>query len=156
MGKFIKFKVINAETLTSAGGQRDILLDVNKIESIADQAAGAGVVITLSEYVGLASALVAGADPVSGTSAAGTVGGRQLTLTLATNANSNPLTGGGSAVAIAAPTVPTTPQAMASQIINKALTANPGGVASTVQLGLDGAKMQMYFAQASFASSNAI
>ena len=141
MGKFIKFKVINAETLTSAGGQRDILLDVNKIESIADQVDGAGVVITLSEYVGLASALASAA------SEAGTVGGRQLTLTLATNANSNPLTGGGSAVAIAAPTVPTTPQA---------LTANPGGVASTVQLGLDGAGLQMYFAQASFASSNAI
>ena len=150
MGKFIKFKVINAETLTSAGGQRDILLDVNKIESIADQVGGLGVVITLSEYVGLASALASAA------SEAGTVGGRQLTLTLATNANSNPLTGGGSAVAIAAPTVPTTPQAMASQIINKALTANPGGVASTVQLGLDGAGLQMYFAQASFASSNAI
>ena len=155
MAKFIKFRIDNAETLTSGLGQRDVLLDVSKIESIADGAAAGSVVITLSEYVGLASILAAGADPGQ---AAGTVGGRILTLTLGTNTNSSPVSG---AVAIVAPTVPSVYQNMPSQAVNKALTANPGGVSSQVQLALDGGGVrgvdsQMYFVQAAFSSSNTI
>jgi len=50
---------------------------------------------------------------------------------------------------------------MPSQAVNRALTANPGGVSSQVQLSLDGTGVrgddsQMYFVQASFASSNSI
>ena len=158
MAKFIKFRIDNANALTGGLGQRDVLLDVSKIESISDGAAAGSVVITLSEYVGLASALVAGADPVSGTAAAGTVGGRVLTLSLGTNTNSSPVSG---AVAIVAPTVPSVYQNMPSQAVNKALTANPGGVSSQVQLALDGAGVrgtasQMYFVQAAFSSSNTI
>ena len=155
MAKFIKFRIDNAEALTGGNGQRDVLLDVSKIESISDGAAAGSVVITLSEYVGLASILAAGADPGQ---AAGTVGGRVLTLSLGTNTNSSPVSG---AVAIVAPTVPSVYQNMPSQAVNKALTANPGGVSSQVQLALDGAGVrgtdsQMYFVQASFASSNSI
>jgi hypothetical protein len=158
MAKFIKFRIDNAETLTSGLGQRDILLDVSKIESISDGAAAGSLVITLSEYVGLASALVAGADPVSGTAAAGTVGGRILTLSTGLNTNSAPNAGG---VAIGAVTVPSVYQNMPSQSVNKALTANPGGVSSQVQLALDGGGVrgvdsQMYFVQAAFSSSNTI
>ena len=158
MAKFIKFRIDNAEALTGGNGQRDVLLDVSKIESITDGAAAGSVVITLSEYVGLASALVAGADPVSGTAAAGTVGGRVLTLSVGTNVDSSPVSG---AVAIVAPVVPSVYQNMPSQAVNRALTANPGGVSSQVQLGLDGTGVrgtdrQMYFVQASFASSNSI
>ena len=156
MAKFIKFRIDNAETLTGGNGQRDVLLDVSKIESISD-GTGAGafdgsIIITLSEYVGLASSLAAGAQ------AAGTVGGRILTLTLGTNTNSAPVGGG---AAIVAPTVPSVYQNMPSQAVNKALTANPGGVSSQVQLALDGGGVrgtdsQMYFVQASFSSSNTI
>tara|TARA_R110000851_G_scaffold306020_1_gene464219 strand:- start:1248 stop:1712 length:465 start_codon:yes stop_codon:yes gene_type:complete len=154
MAKFIKFRIDNANALTGGLGQRDVLLDVSKIESISDVGAATSVVITLSEYVGLASALVAGADPVSGTAAAGTVGGRILTLTLGNSTNQT--TG-----AIVAPTVPSVYQNMPSQSINRALTANPGGVSSQVQLALDGAGVrgtasQMYFVQAAFSSSNTI
>ena len=129
MAKFIKFRIDNAEALTGGNGQRDVLLDVSKIESITDGAAAGSVVITLSEYVGLASALVAGADPVSGTAAAGTVGGRVLTLSVGTNVDSSPVSG---AVAIVAPVVPSVYQNMPSQAVNRALTANPGGIVSTL------------------------
>ena len=152
MAKFIKFRIDNAETLTSGLGQRDVLLDVSKIESIADGSAAGSVVITLSEYVGLSSSLAAGAQ------AAGTVGGRILTLSTGLNTNSSPVTG---AVAISAVTVPSVYQNMPSQAVNKALTANPGGVSSQVQLALDGGGVrgvdsQMYFVQAAFSSSNTI
>ena len=152
MAKFIKFRIDNAEALTGGAGQRDVLLDVSKIESISDIGAATSVVITLSEYVGLSSSLAAGAQ------AAGTVGGRILTLTLGTNTNSAPVGGG---AAIVAPTVPSVYQNMPSQAVNKALTANPGGVSSQVQLALDGAGIrgtdsQMYFVQAAFSSDNTL
>ena len=150
MAKFIKFRIDNAETLTSGLGQRDVLLDVSKIESISDGAAAGSVVITLSEYVGLEAGHADGA-----TVPAGTVGGRILTLSLGTNTNSSPVSG---AVAIVAPTVPSVYQNMPSQAVNKALTANPGGVSSQVQLALDGGGVrgvdsQMYFVQAAFSSA---
>ncbi len=151
MAKFIKFRIDNAEALTGGNGQRDVLLDVSKIESISDGAAAATVVITLSEYVGLdaAQTINYGAD-ADQTVAAGTVGGRILTLTLGT-------TTGSVAATIVPPTVPTVYQNMPSQAVNKALTANPGGVSSQVQLGLDGGGVrgtddQMYFVQAAFSS----
>ena len=146
MAKFIKFRIDNAETLTSGLGQRDVLLDVSKIESISDIGAATSVVITLSEYVGLEAGHADGA-----TVPAGTVGGRILTLTLGNSTNQT--TG-----AIVAPAVPTVYQNMPSQSINKALTANPGGVSSQVQLALDGGGVrgvdsQMYFVQAAFSSA---
>ena len=147
MAKFIKFRIDNAEALTGGAGQRDVLLDVSKIESISDIGAATSVVITLNEYVGL-----------DNEAAAATIGGRILTLTLGTNTASAPNGGG---AAIVAPTVPSVYQNMPSQAVNKALTANPGGVSSQVQLALDGAgirgtALQMYFVQAAFSSSAAI
>ena len=147
MAKFIKFRIDNAEALTGGLGQRDVLLDVSKIESISDIGAATSVVITLNEYVGL-----------DNEAAAATIGGRILTLTLGTNTASAPVGGG---AAIVAPTVPSVYQNMPSQSINKALTANPGGVSSQVQLALDGAGVrgtdsQMYFVQAAFSSDNTL
>ena len=147
MAKFIKFRIDNAEALTGGAGQRDVLLDVSKIESISDIGAATSVVITLNEYVGL-----------DNEAAAATIGGRILTLTLGTNTASAPNGGG---AAIVAPTVPSVYQNMPSQSINKALTANPGGVSSQVQLALDGAgvrgtALQMYFVQAAFSSDNTL
>ena len=153
MAKFIKFRIDNAQALTGGNGQRDVLLDVSKIESISDGAAAGSVVITLSEYVGLEAGHADGA-----TVPAGTVGGRILTLSTGLNTNSAPIGGG---TAITAVTVPTVYQNMPSQSVNKALTANPGGVSSQVQLALDGGGVrgtdsQMYFVQAVFSSSAAI
>ena len=147
MAKFIKFRIDNAEALTGGLGQRDVLLDVSKIESISDIGAATSVVITLNEYVGL-----------DNEAAAATIGGRILTLTLGTNTASAPVGGG---AAIVAPTVPSVYQNMPSQSINKALTANPGGVSSQVQLSLDGTGVrgtdsQMYFVQAAFSSDNTL
>ena len=146
MAKFIKFRIDNANALTGGLGQRDVLLDVSKIESISDVGAATSVVITLSEYVGLEAGHANDA-----TVPAGTVGGRILTLTLGNSTNQT--TG-----AIVPPTVPTVSQNMPSQSINRALTANPGGVSSQVQLALDGGGVrgvasQMYFVQAAFSSA---
>ena len=140
MAKFIKFRIDNAIALAGGLGQRDVLLDVSKIESISDGAAGT-VIITLSEYVGLAAGHNDGA-----TVPAGTVGGRILTLTASL-----------STTAAVAVTVPTISSNMPSQSVNRALTANPGGVSSQVQLALDGGGVrgtdsQMYFSQATFSS----
>ena len=162
MAKFIKFPITNGATLGSGTGTRSVLLDVSKIESVADAVAGAAfpgalsVVITLSEYVGLEAGHADGA-----TVAAGTVGGRILTLLVGTNTVSDPAdTTGTGAVAIADPAAITVAGNMPSQSVNRALTANPGGVSSQVQLAKDGAGLlanaQMYFAQATFSSSNTI
>jgi|TARA_B110000879_G_scaffold63003_1_gene88582 hypothetical protein len=162
MAKFIKFPITNGATLGSGTGTRSVLLDVSKIESVADAVAGAAfpgalsVVITLSEYVGLEAGHADGA-----TVPAGTVGGRILTLLVGTNTVSDPAdTTGTGAVAIADPAAITVAGNMPSQSVNRALTANPGGVSSQVQLAKDGAGLlanaQMYFAQATFSSSNTI
>ena len=142
MAKFIKFRIDNAAALAGGLGQRDVLLDVSKIESISDGAAAGSVIITLSEYVGLAAGHNDGA-----TVPAGTVGGRILTLTASL-----------STTAAVAVTVPTISSNMPSQSVNRALTANPGGVSSQVQLALDGGGVrgtdsQMYFSQATFSSA---
>lgn len=141
MAKFIKFRIDNANALTGGLGPRDVLLDVSKIESVSDIGAATSVVITLSEYVGLETA---GADT------AGAVGGRILTLTTSSTTTSTT----GAVVAVAVPTIASN---MPSQSINRALTANPGGVSSQVQLAIDGGGVrgtgsQMYFAQAAFTS----
>ena len=133
MGKFLKFQVRNAATATSATGSRDILINVDDIESVIDGAAGATVAVNLKN--GPAGAL------------------RVWTFTLGTTVISDPAdTTGAGAVANVAPAAPLGVN-MPSQSVNRALTANPGGVSSSVQLGVDGAAVpvRMYFTQAVFA-----
>jgi|TARA_R100000479_G_C6371546_1_gene197280 hypothetical protein len=155
MAKFIKFEIKNGATLTSGTGSRDVLLNVDDIENIADGAAAATVVITLKS--GLAQYASTFAD---GT--ATSVAGRILTLSTGLNVNSDPNnTTGTGAVAITPVTVPTVAKNMPSQAINRALTANPGGVTSLAQLGLDGGGVrgtdsQMYFVQAVFSTDNTL
>ena len=130
MGKFLKFQVKNAATATSATGSRDILINVDDIESVIDGAAGATVAVNLKN--GPAGAL------------------RVWTFTLGTTVISDPAdTTGAGAVANVAPTAPLGVN-MPSQSVNRALTANPGGVSSSVQLGVDGAAtpLRMYVTQA--------
>ena len=143
MAKFIKFRVANATTLAAGGDYaRDVLVNVDDIENVADAVSGAGVyttIVTLKGMVGLSDAAIANA----------TIGGRILTLTLST-----------SAIAAGNPTAITVSQNMPSQSIVRALTANPGGVAARAQLSKDGAGLvannQMYWSSAVFSSVNDI
>ena len=145
MAKFIKFKISNATTLAAGGDYaRDVLVGVDDIENAAD-AVGAGVytvILTLKSIVGLSDAAIANS----------TIGGRILTLTVST-----------SPIAAGNPTAITVSQNMPSQSVIRALTANPGGVSSTCQLGVDGngvvaaqggTAAQMYWSSAVFSSNN--
>ena len=129
MAKFIKFPIKNAEALTGSNGSRDILVNVDDIESIVDGAAASTVVVTLKAGSG------AGAQ-------------RAWTFTTSTSVSTIAAT-----IAASVPIVPAVVQDMPSQSVNRALTANPGGVSSMVQLALDGAapQVRMYFAQAAIA-----
>ena len=143
MAKFIKFRVANATTLAAGGDYaRDVLVNVDDIENVADAVSGAGVyttIVTLKSFVGLSDDAIVNA----------TIGGRILTLTLST-----------SAIAPGNPTAITVSQNMPSQSIVRALTANPGGVAASAQLSKDGAGLvannQMYWSSAVFSSVNDI
>ena len=135
MGKFLKFRISNGETLTSGQGSRDILVPVDNIESVSDGVGAASVAIVFRDY---GAAL------------------RTLTLTLGTTVISAPVTGASNLPVIVPPTPPTVEGNMPSQAVNRALTANPGGVSSLCQLGHDAAGLrgtdnQMYFVQAAIA-----
>ncbi len=142
MAKFVKFKISNATTLAAGGNYaRDVLVNIDDIENVAD-AVNAGVytaIVTLKGIVGL-----------DNEAAAATIGGRILTLRVST-----------SAVAAVDPTAITVSGNMPSQSIMKAMTANPGGVAASAQLGLDGGGVrgtddQMYWDSAVFSSDNTL
>lgn len=151
MAKFIKFNIVASDQALTATGVR--LVNVDQIESVVDVLAGAVVsaVITLKEVSGVAAvatgdsqaaysvpAQVAVANGpsqaaydvpavVAGASTIGTLNGRTITLgvSIASNAATNP-------VAI------TVQRNMPSQAVFAALSANPGGVIASAQLGLDG------------------
>ena len=143
MAKFIKFKIQNATAAAAGGnwGGRDVLLNVDDIENVADVVNGGAysVIVTLKGIVGL-----------DNEAAAATIGGRILTLTVST-----------STTGAVNPTAITVDGNMPSQAIMRALTANPGGVAASAQLGLDGggvrpADDQMYWSGAVFSSDNSL
>ena len=147
MAKFIKFKVANNAALATGGNySRDVLLNVDDIENVADVIAAGNysVVVTLKGIVGL-----------DNEAAAGTIGGRILTLNASTSASGPAIPGNANE-----PTAITVSQNMPSQSIIRALTANPGGVAASAQLSKDGAGLvannQMYWSSAIFSSNNAI
>ena len=148
MAKFVKFKISNGTTLAAGGNYaRDVLVNIDDIENVADAVNG-GVytaIVTLKGIVGLEAGHANGA-----TVPAGTIGGRILTLTVST-----------SATAAVNPTAITVSGNMPSQAIMKAMTANPGGVAASAQLGLDGGGVrptddQMYWSSAVFSSDNTL
>jgi len=127
MGKFLKFRIANGETVASGNGSREVLIPVEQISSIVDDADAASVVVTLENAT-------------------------TYTFTLGTTIISAPLTGASNLPAIVPPAAPTVGSNMPSQVINRALTANPGGVTSMAQLGFDGAGVsgtddRMYFVQ---------
>ena len=142
MAKFIKFKISNATTLAAGGDYaRDVLVNIDDIENVADAVNGAvyTAIVTLKGIVGL-----------DNEAAAASIGGRILTLTVSTSATS-----------AVNPTAITVSGNMPSQSIIKAMTANPGGVAASAQLGLDGGGVrptddQMYWSSAVFSSDDSL
>ena len=131
MGKFLKFRIANGETVASGNGSREVLIPVEQIASIVDGADAATVAVELRD-------------------------GLVYTFTLGTTIISAPITGASNLPAIVPPAAPTVGSNMPSQVINRALTANPGGVTSMAQLGFDGTGVsgtddRMYFVQVAVA-----
>ena len=121
MAKFIKFNIVNS---SAAATQKIHLLDVDNISDISY--AGQTVSIVLRSPAG-----AFGVD-----SASAGISGRIVSLEVSTSKSS----------LSAAPTI-TNGSAAPDQAIVKAMTANPGGVAATAQLGKDeaGTPLQMYW-----------
>jgi len=148
MAKFVKFKIENNTAIGNPGGDlaRDVLVNVDHIENIEDNITGGGaytVIVTLRS--GLAQYASTFAD---GT--ATSVAGRILTLKVSK-----------SSATLVNPDAVTVKSNMPSQSIVRALTANPGGVAATAQLALDGGGVrgtddQMYWNSAVFSTDNTL
>ena len=123
MAKFIKFNIVDSSTLAN---QKVHLLDVDNISDISYSGSTQKVSIVLRSPSG-----AFGVD----TASAG-ISGRVVSLEVSTSKSS----------LSSAPTI-TNGSAAPDQAIIKAMTANPGGVAATAQLGKDEAAtpLQMYW-----------
>ena len=132
MSKFLKFNIVDSGALITQGPE---LVNVDQIESVS-YVAGTGVLsIILKGAIALqkAYALSGGGD---GTVPNVNYGYRVVSITVRTTKD-------GSA---GVPTI-TNGAKSPQKAVYAAMTANPGGVQSTVQLGLDEAAtpVQMYF-----------
>ena len=137
MSKFLKFNIVNTTTPAAQGVQ---LVNVEQIQSVVYNAGA--LTIVLDGAVGIQAAVdPAGTDP---NQAAVTYGARVITLTVVATKDG---TGG-------APTI-TNGAKSPQKAVYAAMTANPGGVQSTVQLGLDEAATpaQMYFSAFAIATA---
>ena len=118
MSKFLKFNIVNTGALATQGTQ---LVNVDQIQSVAYAGATGVLSIVLNGAVG--------ADVAS-------YSGRVISITVTTTKDGT----------AGIPTI-TNGAKSPQKAVYAALTANPGGVQSTVQLGLDEAAtpIQMYF-----------
>ncbi len=140
MSKFLKFNIVNTGALATQGTQ---LVNVDQIQSVAYNAGA--LTIVLDGAVGVQAA--AGGAATDPNQFAVTYGARVITITVTTTKDG---TAG----------VPTIVNGSKSpqKAVYAALTANPGGVQSTVQLGLDEAAtpIQMYFSAFSIATATIV
>lgn len=137
MAKFIKFDVKNTLDAANLLLQGTRLLNVDHIGDIAYDATTGAVTIVLTAPAGAFG---------ENTATAG-ISGRVVTVTATTN------TVGTAAV----PTI-TDGASDPARAIYKAMTANPGGVVSTAQLGKDqaGTPLQMYWSTYSVATNDQV
>ena len=128
MPKFIKFNVVNSAAASPLGPRESILVNIEDITTVA--ATGATGANAKTVVVGLTGR------------AAQAAGYRTLTLTVSTSVS-----------AAANPTIVTGNANPLVAAVRSAMTANPGGVVATAQLGSDQAAVpvQMYFRTAAFA-----
>ena len=137
MSKFLKFNIVNTAAPLTQGVQ---LINVEQIQSVVYNAGA--LTIVLDGAVGVQAAVnPAGTNP---NQAAVTYGARVVTLTVVATKDG---TGG-------APTI-TNGAKSPQKAVYAAMTANPGGVQSTVQLGLDESATpdQMYFSAFAIATA---
>ncbi len=125
MSKFLKFNIVDSAAPLTQGSE---LVNVDQIQSVS-YAAGTGVLSIV-----LAGAV--GADAAS-------YSGRVISITVTTTKDGT----------AGVPTI-TNGSKSPQKAVYAALTANPGGVQSTVQLGLDEAAtpLQMYFSDFAIAT----
>ena len=128
MAKFIKFNVVNSAAASPLGPRESILVNIEDITTVA--ATGATGANAKTVIVGLTGR------------AAQAAGYQTLTLTVSTS--------------VSAAVNPTIVDGLANPLtsaVRSAMTANPGGVTASVQLGVDQAATpaQMYFRTAVYA-----
>ena len=128
MAKFIKFNVVNSAAASPLGPRESILVNIEDITTVA--ATGATGANAKTVIVGLTGR------------AAQAAGYQTLTLTVSTS--------------VSAAVNPTIVDGLANPLtsaVRSAMTANPGGVTASVQLGVDqaAAPAQMYFRAATYA-----
>ena len=127
MPKFIKFNVVNSAAVSPLGPRESILVNIEDITTVA--ATGVTGANAKTVVVGLTGR------------AAQAAGYRTLTLTVSTSVS-----------AAANPTIVTGNANPLVAAVRSAMTANPGGVVATAQLGSDQAAVpvQMYFRTATY------
>ena len=133
MAKFIKFNVVNSGAASPLGPRESILVNIEDITTVA--ATGATGANAKTVVIGLTGRVAQAA-------AAGGAGGRTLTLTVSTSVS-----------ALVNPTIASGAANPLVTAVRSAMTANPGGVTASAQLGVDQAAVpaQMYFRTATYA-----
>ena len=126
MSKFLKFNIVNTGALATQGTQ---LVNVDQIQSVA-----------YADATGVLSIVLAGAVGAG----VATYSGRVISITVTTTKDGT----------AGIPTI-TNGAKSPQKAVYAALTANPGGVQSTVQLGLDEAAtpVQLYFSDFTIATA---
>jgi hypothetical protein len=127
MAKFIKFNLVNSAAASPLGPRESILVNIEDITTVA--ATGATGANAKTVIVGL-------------TGRNSEAGYKTLTLTVSTSIS-----------AAVNPTIATGVANPLTTAVRAAMTANPGGVTATAQLGVDQAATpaQMYFRTATYA-----
>ena len=126
MAKFIKFNVVNSAAVSPLGPRESILVNIEDITTVA--ATGATGANAKTVVIGLTGR------------AAQAAGYQTLTVSTSISAAVNPTIATGAANPL-------------TTAVRAAMTANPGGVTATAQLGVDQAATpaQMYFRTATYA-----
>ena len=138
MSKFLKFNIVNTGALATQGVQ---LVNVDQIQSVVYNAGALTIVLDGAVSSQATYTLAGGGDAVV---PATSLSQRVVTLNVVATKN-----GAGGA-----PTI-TNGAKSPQKAVYAAMTANPGGVQSTVQLGLDESATpdQMYFSAFSIATA---
>jgi hypothetical protein len=139
MSKFLKFNIVDSAAPLTQGSE---LVNVDQIQSVS-YAAATGVLSLVLEGAVSSQATYTLANGGDGTVPVTTLSQRVINITVTTTKDGT----------AGVPTI-TNGSKSPQKAVYAALTANPGGVQSTVQLGLDEAAtpLQMYFSDFAIAT----
>ena len=143
MSKFLKFNIVDSAALATQGAQ---LVNVDQIQSVAYTVATGVLSIVLEGAVTSQATYTIGANG-AGVVPVTSLSQRVISLTVTTTKDGS----------VGVPTI-TNGAKSPQKAVYAALTANPGGVQSTVQLGLDEAAtpIQMYFSDFAIATATIV